>query len=93
MLGMLKRTLTITLDFDWFYRGFGKVLAQEFDMRSARAWGTMVEKLYGAVVRFVGTLYRHHGPHGVLARTWPTGSMAIWTSILLGAYLVLYYFA
>ena len=93
MLGMLKRTLTITLDFDWFYRGFGKVLAKEFDMRSARAWGAVVEKLYGAVVRFVGTLYRHHGPQGVLARSWPTGSMAIWTSILLGAYLVLYYFA
>ena len=93
MLGMLKRTLTITLDFDWFYRGFGKVLAKEFDMRSARAWGTVVEKLYGAVVRFVGTLYRHHGPQGVLARSWPTGSMAIWTSILLGAYLVLYYIA
>ena len=93
MLGMLKRTLTITLDFDWFYRGFGKVLAKEFDLRSARAWGKVVEKLYGAVVRFVGTLYRHHGPQGVLARSWPTGSMAIWTSILLGAYLVLYYVA
>ncbi|MGI9415806.1 MAG: Na(+)/H(+) antiporter subunit D [Hyphomicrobiales bacterium] len=93
MLGMLKRTLTITLDFDWFYRGFGKILAKEFDLRSARAWGRVVERLYGAVVRFVGTLYRHHGPQGVLARSWPTGSMAIWTTILLGAYLVLYYVA
>ena len=92
MLGMLKRTLTITLDFDWFYRGFGKVLAREFDMRSARVWGRMVERLYGAVVRFVDTLYRHHGPQGVLARTWPTGSMAFWTTLLLCAYLLVYFF-
>ncbi|MDA7947684.1 MAG: Na(+)/H(+) antiporter subunit D [Hyphomicrobiaceae bacterium] len=92
MLGMLKRTLTITLDFDWFYRGLGKVLAKEFDMRSARAWGAMVERLYDAVVRFVGTLYRHHGPQGVLARSWPTGSMAFWTTLLLCACVIVYYF-
>jgi multicomponent Na+:H+ antiporter subunit D len=36
-------------------------------------------------------IYRHHGPQGILARTWPTGSMAFWTTLLLGAYLIAYY--
>jgi len=31
------------------------------------------------------------GPEGVLARTWPTGSMALWVMLMLLAYLLLYY--
>ena len=91
LLGWLKRTLTITLDFDWFYRGLGRALERAFHYRTAKAWGAAVERTYRGVVRFVETLYRHHGPQGILARTWPTGSMAFWTTLLLGAYLVLYY--
>ena len=32
-----------------------------------------------------------HRPGGVLARTWPTGSAALWILVLLGACLVIYY--
>lgn len=91
LLGMLKRTLTITLDFDWFYRGLGRVLAVEFDSKSTKAWTAFADRLYRTASRFVATLYRHHGPHGVLARTWPTGSMAFWATFLLGTYLIAYF--
>jgi len=91
MLGWLKRTLTVTLDFDWFYRGFGRALAVEFDARGVTAWAAIVSRGYRAVERFVETLYRHHGPQGVMARTWPTGSMAFWTTVLLALYLIVYY--
>ncbi len=91
LLGMLKRTLTITLDFDWFYRGLGRVLAVEFDSKSTKAWAAVADRLYRTASRFVATLYRHHGPHGVLARTWPTGSMAFWATFLLGTYLIAYF--
>jgi multicomponent Na+:H+ antiporter subunit D len=91
MLGMLQRTLTITLDFDWFWRGLGRALASEFGGRSARAWVAFAEQSYLAANRLVGTLYQHHGPGGRLARTWPTGAMAFWTTVLLGAYLIAYY--
>jgi multicomponent Na+:H+ antiporter subunit D len=30
---------------------------------------------------------RHHGPDGVFGRTWPTGTMAFWATVMLGAYL------
>jgi len=36
-------------------------------------------------------LHKHHGPHGILAKTWPTGSMVLWVAFLLGGYLIFYY--
>ena len=36
-------------------------------------------------------LQRHHGPPGVLAPTGPTGTMALWTTVILAAYLLLSY--
>ena len=91
MLGWLKRTLTISLDFDWFYRGFGKLLAREFSFASVRAWGALTDRAGRAVQRLIAQVYRHHGPYGILARTWRTGSMAMWTAILLATYLLVYY--
>jgi multicomponent Na+:H+ antiporter subunit D len=41
---------------------------------------------------FFGTLFLFHGPRGILARTWATGSMVLWVVILLGIYLVAYYY-
>ena len=39
----------------------------------------------------VAWVHRHHGADGLMARTWPTGLMAFWTTIMLAAYLVLSY--
>jgi|GEM_PF-4831820 len=36
-------------------------------------------------------IYLYHGPQGILARTWATGSMVLWVVILLGIYLIAYY--
>ena len=49
--------------------------------------GTTYTQIQGTIER----LHRYHGPHGILAGTWPTGSMAIWTAVLLSAVLVLYF--
>ncbi len=90
MLPMLRRTLTITLDSDWFYRS---LLPQT--VRRLLAIG---EPLY-IVIRhhsrvfasnLVEALSRQHAPQGSLARTWPTGSMVLWVAVLLGAYLLAY---
>ena len=42
----------------------------------------------GAILR---GLTRSHGPHGVLARTWPTASVMVWVAVLLSGYLLLYF--
>ena len=41
--------------------------------------------------RFLEGVYRHHGPQGVFARSWPTGSTVMWVALLLGALLIVYY--
>jgi multicomponent Na+:H+ antiporter subunit D len=91
LLGWLKRTETITLDFDWFWRRSGKALAADFAQQSVRAWGGLSDQARRTASRFLTTVYRHHGPAGILARTWPTGSMAFWATFLLVAYLVFYF--
>lgn len=92
LLPMLKRTLTISLDWDWFWRRFGAVLGLEFANAGSRALERFIRASKVRGGRFVTQLYRHHGPHGILARTWPTGSMVLWVAILLVSYLGLYFF-
>jgi multicomponent Na+:H+ antiporter subunit D len=91
LLPQMKRTETISLDLDWFYRRFGKALALEFVWRGQLARSRLEERTRRRLNRFIEELFRHHGPEGVLARTWPTGSMVLWVAVLLAVYLVFYY--
>jgi len=93
MLGWLKRTLTITLDVDWVWRKAGVWLLAAAD-RAADATGKFVAQWMLLAARtFSGRLFEHHGPEGVFGRTWRTGSMAFWMTLMLGAYLLLSYAA
>jgi multicomponent Na+:H+ antiporter subunit D len=82
---------SVNLDWDWTYRRILPLTLGRF-----RSWG---EHLINAASRtasdsfrgIVANLYRHHGPHGMLARAWPTGSMVIWVAAMLGLSLLLYY--
>jgi len=49
------------------------------------------DKTNVATPRMRASLSSHHGPQGVLARTWATGSMVLCVVILLGVYLIAYY--
>ncbi len=51
-------------------------------------WSKMIEARGRDLMGF---LTRHHGARGTLARTWPTGSMALWVAILLAVFVVAYY--
>jgi multicomponent Na+:H+ antiporter subunit D len=91
MLGWLRRTLTVTLDFDWFYRvlfpalflAAGRVLAAALDAGGAA--GARLGAMLESAVR------RLHGPGGAFARTWRTGSMALGVMAMLLAFLLTYY--
>ncbi|MEJ2258106.1 MAG: Na(+)/H(+) antiporter subunit D [Woeseiaceae bacterium] len=91
MLKQMRRTLTISLDFDWFYRKFLKEIGNEFTLRTSAAREEREQQVRIALHRLIDNLYRHHGPQGMLARAWPTGSMVIWVAVLLGLSLALYY--
>jgi multicomponent Na+:H+ antiporter subunit D len=92
MLKMMKRTLTISLDFDWFYRKFFKELTEEFSIHASVAQKKMERQITNNVESIIVNLYRHHGPTGILSRVLPTGSMVLWVAILLCLYLLSYYY-
>ena len=92
MLPYMKRTRTITLDWDWFYRRPGpKAISQVTHLLDRWHAHTRIGFLRRLGTLF-GTLFLYHGPQGILARTWATGSMVLWVVILLGIYLVAYYY-
>lgn len=88
-LGLWPRARGLLLDFDWLYRrGLPRLLrgAQRLGRRPARAG---LRALQGTLGKGVEVLASNHGQEGLLARTWPTGSMVLWVAVLLAAYLVL----
>ena len=89
LLPMMKRTLTITLDFDWFYRVFAYKVSKWIQQKVERSFNkvrVMSLDWGNEILKFTS---RHHGSQGILARTWPTGSMVLWIAILLGSYILL----
>jgi len=92
MLPYMKRTLTITLDWDWFYRWLGPRAVSQVTQVLSRWHAHKRIDFLRHVGHLFGTLFLYHGPRGILARTWATGSMVLWVVILLGIYLVAYYY-
>jgi multicomponent Na+:H+ antiporter subunit D len=92
LLGLMKRTMTITLDFDWFYRKLAVKLAVKAT-RATAAFVTMFcivkDKLISTTITLIT---EHHNPRGVLARTTPAGEMVFWMVVVLCAYLIIYLF-
>lgn len=82
---------SVNLDSDWIYR---RVLPAAAGV--AVGWLAAAQRSVTALAAqlldgLLGVVIRYHGPQGVLARTWPIGSAAIWVLALLAACLVFYY--
>jgi multicomponent Na+:H+ antiporter subunit D len=88
---MLLRTRTITLDMDWFYRRLGPAVAGACAAALSRGLLALGAAAQDGRAQLLRWTLRWHGPEGPLARTITTGTMALWISALLAAYLVLYY--
>lgn len=77
------------LDTDWFYRMPGRALFT-WSVAAIRALWTLVWRL--GSTRFLSAMdriYAMHGPEGAMARSWPTGFMALATAIVLGIALLI----
>jgi multicomponent Na+:H+ antiporter subunit D len=81
---------SLNIDAEWTYRwlaprairGFAPVF--NFLDRAVRSRATRTVR---AIQKRAGQIY---GPKG-LARQWPTGSMVIWVTVMLAAYLIFYF--
>jgi len=91
MLDYLKRTPTITLDFDWLYRVAGPALARRLGGRLSQARAGLDGLAREGANRMTAQIHQHRRPDGLLSRSWPTGGMALWVMVLLLANLVFYY--
>ena len=92
MLPMMKRTLTISLDFDWFYRYVGvelnsfliKVLGSIIT-KSKHSLGQQLSLYKRVILRYLKII-------GILVKTTALSSMVQWVTILLSVYLVVFLF-
>ena len=98
LLPLMKRTETISLDFDWLWRvALFRVASGTFTVTAAvggavtAASGSILARLRAVATRYLGTSGDDIRP-GVLARTWPIGVTALWIAVLLTAYVLVYYF-
>ncbi len=88
LLPLMKRTLTISLDFDWFYRYlFPRIFRIFFGVfwsidGSIRKW--FLARFYGLI-----DFLAKHEPDGTFTRARLSSSMVIWVTVLLASYLVL----
>ena len=82
---------SVNLDFDITYRKWLPAIYRGMINLTRDGWQSILEDLRSGVHGVVAYMFRHHGPEGILARTWPTGSMALWVAVLLGGILLLYY--
>jgi multicomponent Na+:H+ antiporter subunit D len=91
MLDYLKRTPTITLDFDWLWR----IALPGIASALTRVWRDLLAPISARIVMQASAaatlLARHRQPGGLLLRSWPTGSMALWVMVMLLANLVFFY--
>ena len=91
MLDLLKRTMTITLDVDWLWRRLGWNVLSWFDTMVGRWWAITTRKVSAASLTALARIQQYHGQGGMFGRTWPTGTMAFWMTVMLGAFLILAY--
>jgi multicomponent Na+:H+ antiporter subunit D len=84
---------SVNLDADWTYRRFAPWLAGRADRVLAGAWAVLLGACSQALRRVERLGHGLLGAQGPLARTWPTGTMAIGVMALLLALLLFYYAA
>jgi multicomponent Na+:H+ antiporter subunit D len=79
------------LDSDWLYRRMCPAILRFLRDVVSQMHLRALLRARVRLQRFIETVYRHHGPQGTLARTWPTGSTVLWVAVLLCVTLFLYY--
>ncbi len=98
--GVLMRTgihppevRAINLDTDWSYRWLLPRIIRKVAAVVSGVWTGTLGFLGRRVKDISAGLYHSHGPEGRMASVWPTGSMVIWISVLLGATLIVSFFS
>ena len=79
---------SVNLDADWSYRRAAPWLVRRVGGAASTADAAFRQVVTGGVRSALRGAFRIHGPWGVLARSWPAGSMVLWVAIVLAAFLL-----
>ena len=79
----------LNIDAEWSYRKALPAVARRITALAAGVRDVVLGRGYTAARRLIAGLYRTHGPEGAMARTRPSGYMAMWMTVLLSAFLLL----
>ena len=82
---------SVNLDADWSYRRAAPWLVRRVGGAVASADSAFRQMVTGGVRSTLRGAFRIHGPWGVLARSWPAGSMVLWVAIVLAAFLLFHF--
>ena len=93
LLPMMKRTETISLDLDWFYRKLLPGWYRRVVSLMSTSYDIGQRVVLSWLSTFVQTYYDHEEqkPKGYFARLWPTETMVLWVVVLLAGYLLVSY--
>ena len=83
---------SLNLDTEWFYRHLFPQSVKNLLDRLIPVDQAIKKFSFDIFAFSQQILTKHHGAYGILARSWPTGSMVLWVAVLLGLSLLLYYF-
>ena len=94
LLPLMRRTLTISLDTDWFWRVALFRMAQTTVSWLASTGAVIAAYARNSLAALRDRAVRHFGSsansHGVFARAWSIGTTALWIAVLLTAYVLFY---
>lgn len=79
---------SVNLDFDWTYRRALPAVVRTSVSLGRVVVDAVMNPIRVLLDRTTRLVYRLHGPEGVFARTWTTGSIAFWAVIVLCGYLL-----
>ncbi len=79
----------INIDAEWSYRKALPVAARRITGLAAGVRDVVLQWGRSGLLGFFELILRHGGPEGALARTRPSGYMALWMTVLLSAFLLL----
>ena len=91
LLPMLKRTETISLDFDWVYRVILKTILIHIERITFSIVAFAEKNLAILVKKIEDIILLWHAPNSPMARSWMIGTSLLITSILLLLFLLLNY--
>jgi multicomponent Na+:H+ antiporter subunit D len=77
------------LDTDWLYRVPARAILVWAAAATRAVWGLSWRFFSGRFLAAMERVYSLHGPEGALARSWPTGYMALATALVLGVALII----